>query len=143
MEDKIESMKNLSKKLTGKKTRDEMRRRKMTVRDLQDALELDSPQSIYKWLRGESFPSLPNMLVLGELFQVPLETLLIREDGSPAYHRIFDDGLPCEIAFLIQEKDDFSLKRRHVARTDTFAGACYSGIVNLPKDRPRPKVPHN
>ena len=143
MEDKIESMKNLSKKLTGKKIRDEMRRRKMTVRDLQDALELDSPQSIYKWLRGESFPSLPNMLVLGELFQVPLETLLIREDGSPAYHRIFDDGLPCEIAFLIQEKDDFSLKRRHVARTDTFAGACYSGIVNLPKDRPRPKVPHN
>ena len=51
MEDKIESMKNLSKKLTGKKIRDEMRRRKMTVRDLQDALELDSPQSIYKWLR--------------------------------------------------------------------------------------------
>ena len=44
MEDKIESMKNLSKKLTGKKIRDEMRRRKMTVRDLQDALELDSPQ---------------------------------------------------------------------------------------------------
>ena len=57
MEDKIESMKNLSKKLTGKKIRDEMRKRKMTVRDLQDALELDSPQSIYKWLRGESFPS--------------------------------------------------------------------------------------
>ena len=50
MEDKIESMKNLSKKLTGKKIRDEMRKRKMTVRDLQDALELDSPQSIYKWL---------------------------------------------------------------------------------------------
>ena len=136
-------MKELSKKLTGKKIRDEMLKRKMTVRDLQDALELDSPQSIYKWIRGESLPSLPNMLVLGELFKVPLEKLLIREDGSPAYHRIFDDGLPCEIAFLIQEKDDFSLKRRHVARTDTFAGACYSGIVNLPKDRPRPNVPHN
>ena len=31
--------------------------KKMTVRDLQDALELDSPQSIYKWLRGIlSFP---------------------------------------------------------------------------------------
>ena len=32
-----------------------MRKRKMTVRDLQDALELDSPQSIYKWLRGNPF----------------------------------------------------------------------------------------
>lgn len=49
-------MKELSKKLTGKKIRDEMLKRKMTVRDLQDALELDSPQSIYKWLRGESLP---------------------------------------------------------------------------------------
>ena len=68
-------MKELSKTLTGKKIRDEMLKRKMTVRDLQDALELDSPQSIYKWLRGESLPSLPNMLVLGELFKVPLETL--------------------------------------------------------------------
>ena len=58
-------MKELSKTLTGKKIRDEMRRRKMTVRDLQDALELDSPQSIYKCLRGESFPCLPNLLVLG------------------------------------------------------------------------------
>ena len=47
-------MKELSKTLTGKKIRDEMLKRKMTVRDLQDALELDSPQSIYKWLRGES-----------------------------------------------------------------------------------------
>ena len=55
-------MKELSKTLTGKKIRDEMLKRKMKVRDLQDALELDSPQSIYKWLRGESLPSLPNML---------------------------------------------------------------------------------
>ena len=74
-------MKELSKTLTGKKIRDEMLKRKMTVRDLQDALELDSPQSIYKWLRGESLPSLPNMLVLGELFKVPLERLLVHEDG--------------------------------------------------------------
>ena len=77
-------MKELSKTLTGKKIRDEMLKRKMTVRDLQDALELDSPQSIYKWLRGESLPSLPNMLVLGELFKVPLERLLVHEDGSVA-----------------------------------------------------------
>lgn len=112
-------MKELSKTLTGKKIRDEMLKRKMTVRDLQDALELDSPQSIYKWLRGESLPSLPNMLVLGELFKVPLERL------------------------LVQDKDDFSVKRRHVARADTFAGTCYSGIFNLPQECPHSKAPHN
>ena len=130
-------MKELSKTLTGKKIRDEMLKRKMTVRDLQDALELDSPQS----LRGESLPSLPNMLVLGELFKVPLERLLVHEDGSVAYHRIFDDSLPYEIAYLVQDKDDFSVKRRHVARADTFAGTCYSGIFNLPQECPQ--APHN
>ena len=132
MEDKIESMKNLSKKLTGKKIRDEMRRRKMTVRDLQDALELDSPQSIYKWLRGESFPSLPNMLVLGELFQVPLETLLIREAGFP-YH----------IGLLFQEKDDFSSNRRSKARSDLFAGNYYTKAFTHSQEHPDPEVPHN
>ena len=143
MEDKIESMKNLSKKLTGKKIRDEMRKRKMTVRDLQDALELDSPQSIYKWLRGESFPSLPNMLVLGELFQVPLETLLIREDGSPAYHRIFDGGFPYHIGLLFQEKDDFSSKRRSKARSDLFMGNYYTKAFTHSQEYPNPEVPHN
>ena len=136
-------MKELSKKLTGKKIRDEMLKRKMTVRDLQDALELDSPQSIYKWLRGESFPSLPNMLVLGELFQVPLETLLIREDGSPAYHRIFDGGFPYHIGLLFQEKDDFSSKRRCKARSDIFAGTYYTKAFSLPHERPRSKESHN
>ena len=142
-ERRVICMKELSKTLTGKKIRDEMLKRKMTVRDLQDALELDSPQSIYKWLRGESLPSLPNMLVLGELFKVPLERLLVHEDGSVAYHRIFDDSLPYEIAYLVQDKDDFSAKRRHVARADTFAGTCYSGIFNLPQECPHSKAPHN
>ena len=56
------------------------------------------------------------MLVLGELFQVPLETLLIREDGSPAYHRIFDGGFPYHIGLLFQEKTIFPQTdgRKHV-----------------------------
>ena len=83
------------------------------------------------------------MLVLGELFKVPLERLLVHEDGSVAYHRIFDDSLPYEIAYLVQDKDDFSVKRRHVARADTFAGTCYSGIFNLPQECPHSKAPHN
>ena len=81
--------------------------------------------------------------VLGELFKVPLERLLVHEDGSVAYHRIFDDSLPYEIAYLVQDKDDFSAKRRHVARADTFAGTCYSGIFNLPQECPHSKAPHN
>ena len=116
-------MKELSKKLTGKKIRDEMRRRKMTVRDLQDALELDSPQSIYKWLRGES--------------------LLIREDGSPAYHRIFDGGFPYHIGLLFQEKDDFSSNRRSKARSDLFAGNYYTKAFTHSQEHPDPEVPHN
>ena len=94
-------------------------------------------------LRGESFPSLPNMLVLGELFQVPLETLLIREDGSPAYHRIFDGGFPYHIGLLFQEKDDFSSKRRSKARSDLFMGNYYTKAFTHSQEHPNPEVPHN
>ena len=56
-ERRVICMKELSKTLTGKKIRDEMLKRKMTVRDLQDALELDSPQSISRMHWNWTVPS--------------------------------------------------------------------------------------
>ena len=121
-----------------------MLKRKMTVRDLQDALELDSPQSIYKWLRGESLPSLPNMLVLGELFKVPLERLLVHEDEVSLTTVSSMTAFLTRLPILVQDKDDFSAKKGGMWHGQiTFAGTCYSGIFNLPQECPHSKAPHN
>ena len=68
---------------------------------------------------------------------------VIREDGSPAYHRIFDGGFPYHIGLLFQEKDDFSSNRRSKARSDLFAGNYYTKAFTHSQEHPDPEVPHN
>ena len=46
---------------------------------MQEELELDSPQSVYKWLKGKALPSLDNLLVLGCMLDLPVEQLLVLE----------------------------------------------------------------
>lgn len=49
-----------------------------TVRDIQAYLGLTCPQSIYKWYKGKTLPSVDNLLKLSELFHVHMEELIIR-----------------------------------------------------------------
>lgn len=48
----------------------------IAVRDVQQALDLDSPQSIYKWIYGKSLPSLGHLLDLGCLLGIAVEEIL-------------------------------------------------------------------
>ena len=51
--------------------------RGLTVRDLQDYFGFDEPRAIYKWQRGETLPSVDNLYALGNLFEVPMEQILV------------------------------------------------------------------
>lgn len=48
-----------------------------TVADLQEYFGFEAPQAIYKWQRGESLPSIDNLLALGHLLKVPIEKILV------------------------------------------------------------------
>ena len=48
-----------------------------TVADLQEYFGFDAPQAIYKWQRGESLPSVDNLLALSQLLKVPIEKILV------------------------------------------------------------------
>lgn len=73
-------MVKISKEETGKRIRRLLAESGITVRDvLQEELELDSPQSVYKWLKGKALPSLDNLLVLGCMLDLPVEQLLVLE----------------------------------------------------------------
>lgn len=48
-----------------------------SVRELQSALALSSPQAVYKWLRGEALPSLDNLLALSRLLGAAMEEILV------------------------------------------------------------------
>lgn len=53
----------------------------LSVRDLQTAFGFRSPQAIYKWQNGAALPTVDNLIVLSRLLQVPIEQILILDEG--------------------------------------------------------------
>lgn len=44
-----------------------------------EAMDPISCQAIYKWQHGLSLPSVDNLVILSELFHVPMDQIIIRE----------------------------------------------------------------
>ena len=62
---------------TGKNIKNIMQSRNITVKDIQQFLELETPQSVYHWLNGRNMPTIDNLYALSELFQMPIDTIII------------------------------------------------------------------
>ncbi len=75
-------MYRISKEETGKKIRKLMAWHNVTVREIQEEMELESPQAVYKWLNGRAIPSTENLLILGKLLNVPMEDMIVLEQDS-------------------------------------------------------------
>lgn len=66
----------IDKKATGITIRKLMDRQGLSVKDVQNYLNLCSPQSVYHWVNGVSLPSVDNLYALSQLFQVPIDDIL-------------------------------------------------------------------
>lgn len=62
---------------TGQNIKRIMKFKGLTVKDLKSFLELSTSQSIYHWLDGRNLPTIDNLYALSELFQLPVDALLI------------------------------------------------------------------
>ncbi len=52
----------------------------LSVKDLQDIFGFATPQAIYKWQRGSVLPTVDNLLILAEVFQVHIDDILIMKE---------------------------------------------------------------
>lgn len=76
----------------GGRIREERVRRSFTIQEVCDALSV-SPQAVGKWQRGESLPSIDNLVALCTLFDVSMEGILFGEDRMPfRYVEFFGGG---------------------------------------------------
>ena len=57
----------------------------MTVKDVQEYLELAAPQSVYHWFDGRSLPTVDNLYALSELFCMPID-MLVRGDRKENFY---------------------------------------------------------
>ncbi len=50
---------------------------KLTVKDVQNALGFNHPTAIFRWQRGETLPSLDNLVILADLFHVAISDIIV------------------------------------------------------------------
>jgi len=70
---------------TGRNIQKLMQRSGIRVRDLQEACGFDKPQAVYKWLHGQSLPTIDNLLILARVFHTNMEGILaVSGDALPS-----------------------------------------------------------
>ena len=77
----IETGKNIKKKISDSG---------LTVTEIQMALELSAPQSIYRWFRGETLPSIDNLYTIAYILHVPMEALIVTKEKYISDEHIAD-----------------------------------------------------
>ena len=54
----------------------------LSIRQVQEAMGFNTPQAIFKWQRGESLPTLDNLVILASLFNVSISEIVVIENGA-------------------------------------------------------------
>lgn len=73
----------INMKATGCKIKALRQQKGLTVKELQGYMGFRDPQAIYKWQRGQTLPTIDNLVLLSYIFQVPVEGILVVEsDGD-------------------------------------------------------------
>lgn len=67
---------------TGKNITELRKAKGLSVRELQDIYGFATPQAIYKWQRGAVLPTIDNLVILADVFQVHIEDILVTEYAS-------------------------------------------------------------
>lgn len=77
---------NIDIKLTGMKIERLLKESGHSIKELQEFLNLEGPQAIYRWLRGKTLPSIYNLYALAYFLDVKIDDLLERQtDGVWIY----------------------------------------------------------
>jgi len=62
---------------TGKKIKALSVEKGYSVAKIQQALQLESCQAVYKWFSGKSLPTSDNLVLLAQLFDVKVDDILV------------------------------------------------------------------
>lgn len=54
----------------------------LSVKDIQNVFGFSTPQSVYKWIRGDSIPSVDNLVVLAKVLGVTINDIIICKEGE-------------------------------------------------------------
>ena len=67
---------SILQKETGTRIKTLLKEKGYTVKDIQEAMGFEYPQAIYKWLSGNSLPTLDNFVILSRVLNTRIEDIL-------------------------------------------------------------------
>ena len=76
----------------GMRIHDLRKQNRIRVEDIQDYLGFGTPQAVYKWQRGDSLPTVDNLLALSKLFNTTVDYILTgngREEADASFLPFF------------------------------------------------------
>lgn len=62
--------------MTGAKIDLLRKKRNLSVKDIQKIFDFETPQAIYKWINGRNLPTVDNLIILANIFNVNVEDIL-------------------------------------------------------------------
>ncbi len=65
-------MMTIDMKATGANIRSYIKSNKMKIADIQSVFGFNTPQAIYKWMRGDTMPTIDNIVVLADVLGVEI-----------------------------------------------------------------------
>lgn len=74
-----------SAKETGTRIKTLLKEKGYTVKDIQEAMGFEYPQAIYKWLSGNSLPTLDNFVILSRVLNTRIEDILVIDEDIVFY----------------------------------------------------------
>jgi transcriptional regulator with XRE-family HTH domain len=63
---------------TGSCIEEQRRKAGLTVREVQAHFGFEYPQAIYKWQKGLSLPTIDNLIVLADVFDVRMDDIIVK-----------------------------------------------------------------
>ena len=66
---------------TGNKIKMLMDEREISAKDLSKVMNV-SIQAVYRWQKGETLPTISNMFILGQLFDVDVDDILVARENT-------------------------------------------------------------
>ena len=62
---------------TGANIKALIRNKGLKVADVQARCGFNTPQAIFKWMRGDAMPSIDNMVILAHILDMPIDKIII------------------------------------------------------------------
>lgn len=67
---------------TGAHIKELMDQRGYSVKDIQQKFGFYTPQAVYKWINGDTLPTLDNLVILASILEVSIDDILVLEWGE-------------------------------------------------------------